>query len=109
HIGGNVTTWGTKTGSGTVGPPGAVSANVCTSAPATQPMPVFSYSASNYDPNTLHEFGTPTTPSSTAVQDFQTYVAAHPSTLQGTFFVNQAGAVNQGERVELSGVTIIGD
>jgi len=109
HIAGNVLTWGTKTGSGTVGPPGTITANTCSAAPATMPMPIFTYSPSNYDPATLHEFGTPSTPSATAVSDFQAYVAAHTSTLHGTFFINQSGVVNQNQRLELSGVTIIGD
>jgi hypothetical protein len=109
HIAGNVTTWGAKTGSGTVGPPGTITPDTCSAAPATEPMPTYTYSPSNYDPATLHEYGTASTPSATAVSDFQTYVAAHASTLQGTFFINQSGVVNQGNRLELSGVTIIGD
>ena len=109
NIAGNVTTWGTKTGPGTVGPPGSVTSNTCTAAPATQTMPVFTYSPDNYDPATLHTFGTASTPSATAVSDFQTYLNAHQSTFQGTFFVNQSGAVNQNTRLNLSSVTIIGD
>jgi len=109
HIGGNVTTWGTKTGPGTVGPPGTVSSNVCTAAPATLPMPVFSFAPSNYDPSTLHQFGTALTPSATAVSDFQTYLSAHLTSLQGTFFINQSGTVNQGVRIDLTGATLVGD
>jgi len=109
HIGGNVTTWGTKTGGGTVGPPGIVTSNLCTAAPATQPMPVFTYAPSNYDPATLHEYGTAATSPATAVSDFQTYVGAHKSALSGTFFVNQSGTVNQGVRLDLSGVTLTND
>lgn len=109
NIAGNVKTWGTKTGPGTVGPPGNVTSNICTSAPATQTMPVFTYSPDNYNAATLHQFGTTSTPSSTAVTDFQSYVSAHSSTLQGTFLVNQSGTVNQNVRLNLTGVTVIGD
>src|SRR2546428_118672 len=72
-------------------------------------MPVFTYSSSNYDPATLHEYGTATTPSATAVSDFQTYITAHKNAFQGTFFVNQSGTVNQSVRPDLTGVTITGD
>lgn len=109
HIAGNVTSWGTNTGPGTVGPPGAVTANVCTAAPATRSMPVFTYAPSNYDPATLHEYGTAASPSATAVSDFQTYVAANSTALEGAFFVNQSGTVNQGVRLNLTNVTITGD
>jgi hypothetical protein len=109
HIAGDVKTWGTNTGSGTVGPPGAVTSNICTAAPATEPMPVYTYSPSNYDSSSLHEFGTATAPSATAVSDFQDYVAAHKTNFSGTFFVNQSGPVNQDVRVDLTNVTITGD
>jgi hypothetical protein len=109
HITGNVNTWGTKTGSGTVGPPGAVVSNICTAAPATEPMPVYTYAPSNYDPATLHEYGTAASASSTAVADFQAYVATHKTNFSGTFFINQSGVVNQDVRVDLTNVTITGD
>lgn len=109
QIAGNVTTWGSKIGSGTVGPPGTVTSNLCTSAPATRSMPDFTYASSNYDPATLHEFGTPDTASATAVQDFQSYVDAHQEAFFGTFYVNQAGAVNQDVRIDLTNVVVTGD
>lgn len=104
---GSVTTWGSKTGSGTVG--GTITPNTCTAAAPTQPMPTFTYAAANYDPATLHEFGTPDTPSATAVADFQAYVASHLNDFSGTFFINQSGAVSQANRVDLSDVVITGD
>jgi Flp pilus assembly pilin Flp len=107
HVGGSVTTWGSKTGSGTVG--GSVTQNTCTAAPPTQPMPTFTYSAANYDAATLHEYGTPGSPSATARSDFQAYVAAHKSAFHGTFYVNQLGSVSQNNRLDLSDVVIDGD
>ena len=106
-VGGTVTTWGTKTGSGTVG--GTITPNTCTAAAPTQPMPTFTWAPSNYDPATLHEFGTADTPSTTAVTDFQAYVAANLNDISGAFFINQLGSVNQANRVDLSGVVITGD
>ncbi|MBI4728875.1 MAG: hypothetical protein HY775_05155, partial [Acidobacteria bacterium] len=102
QVGGNLTACGPKTGSGTVAgitttpPP-------YTAAPPTKTLPAFTYSASNYDPLTLHEF-----PPATAIADFQSYVSAHAS-LSGTFYVNQSSPVNQGNRIVLTGVTISGD
>lgn len=107
NIAGNVITWGPKTGSGTVG--GTISQNMCTAAPPTKPLPSFTYAASNYDPATLHEYGTPDTPSATAVTEFQAYVSAHASNLSGTFYVGQSSPVNQNTRIDLTGVTITGD
>ncbi|MFA5889355.1 MAG: hypothetical protein WDA27_00130 [Actinomycetota bacterium] len=107
RIDGGVTTWGSVTGSGTVG--GTISANICTAAQATVPMPTFTYAAANYDAATLHQFGLPGTPSETAVADFQTHLAGQGNQLSGTFYVNQAGSVNQGTRIDLTGATIVGD
>ncbi|MFN2641061.1 MAG: hypothetical protein ABR548_04085 [Actinomycetota bacterium] len=106
-VGKNVTTWGTKTGPGTVG--GVVANNVCTAAPASKPLPVFTYSDLNYDPATLHQFGTAGTPSATAVSDFQTYVAGQGKHISGTFYINQAAPVNQDNRIDLTNVVITGD
>lgn len=107
-IGQTLTTWGSKTGSGTVGVL-PINENVCTSAPPTEPMPTYTYAPENYDPDVLHEFGTASTPSATAVDDFQAYLAAHSSSFSGVFFVNQSGAVNQDVRLDLTNVTITGD
>jgi hypothetical protein len=108
-ITGNVTTWGEKSGPGTVGPPGIVSNHTCTAALAAKPMPSFTYSDLNYDSTTLHEFGTPTTPSSTAVSSFQAYLASVGNDISGTFYINQTSPVNQDDRVDLTNVTITGD
>lgn len=106
-VSGNLTTWGTKTGAGTVA--GTLSQNTCTSAPATLPMPTFVYNASNYDPVTLHEYGSPGAPSAIAVTEFQAYLAANRTSMRGTFYINQAGPVNQDNRIDLSGMVITGD
>jgi hypothetical protein len=107
HVGGYVTTWGSKTGPGTVD--GTVSEHMCTAAPPSKTLPVFTYSDLNYDPATLHEFGTPSTASATAVADFQTYVTGQGKHISGTFYINQASPVNQNVRIDLTGVTITGD
>ncbi|MGZ4213895.1 MAG: hypothetical protein ACXVQV_11750 [Actinomycetota bacterium] len=106
-VGSDVTTWGSVQGSGAVG--GTISNNVCSAAPAAVPLPTFTYSASNYDPTTLHEFGTPGTPSATAVTDFQTYLSSVSKQISGTFYINQSDPVNQDNRIDLSGATIVGD
>ncbi len=104
---GNLVTWGPKTGSGTV--QGTIAQNVCTSAPPTKPMPTFTYSSDNYDPAGHHEFGTPDTPSATAVDDFQAHIIPEASAMSGSYYINQAGTVNQDVRIDLTGVTIAGD
>jgi hypothetical protein len=106
-IGGDVTTWGALEGAGAAG--GAVHNNVCTSAPATIAMPVFTYSASNYDSTTLHQFGTATTSSATAVSDFQNYLSSHSNQLSGTFYVNQSSPVNENVRIDLTNAVVTGD
>jgi hypothetical protein len=106
-IAGNTTTWGTKVGSGVIGPPGVLTENVCTASPATKVMPTYTYSPDNYDDEV--EFGTSDTPSATAITDFQNYLSAHVDDFSGTFFINQDGVVNQDVRVDLTGVTVTGD
>jgi len=106
-IGSDVTTWGTFTGSGTAG--GTVNNNVCTAAPAAIAMPVFTYSASNYDGATLHQFGTPDASSATAVSDFQSYLSSHSNQLSGTFYINQSAPVNQDNRIDLTNAVVTGD
>jgi hypothetical protein len=103
-IGGFAKTWGSITSAVS----GTKTQNVCTSAPAAISMPTFTYAAANYDPATLHEFGTPTIPSATAVADFQSYIAAH-TTISGTFYVNQSAPVGENNRLDISGLTINGD
>lgn len=106
-IGGSVTTWGQVEGGGSTGP---VSNNTCTSAPATKEMPVYTYTSTSYDPATLHEYGTPSAPVSDAISQFQAYVNAQTEKrIQGTFVVFQSGTVSQSNRVDLTGVKIVGD
>jgi hypothetical protein len=104
---GNVTTWGPKTGSGTVG--GTISQNVCTAAPPTRTLPTFTYSPANYATTHRHEFGTPSAPSATAVADFQAHIQPEKSAMAGVYYINQAGPLSQDVRIDLSGVTIHGD
>lgn len=100
QVEGNVVTCGPETGDGQVG--GTITQGVYTAAPATQQMPTFTYNAANYDDEI--EFVSPT-----AVSDFQAYVTSHASSLQGTFYVNQEGSVNQLNRIDLGGTVITGD
>jgi hypothetical protein len=72
-------------------------------------MPSYTYAASNYDPTTLHEYGTPSTPSATAVSDFHAYLAANLNNMRGTFYINQSGAVSQSNRLDLTNMQITGD
>ena len=104
---GNVTTWGPKTGSGTV--QGTITQNVCTTAPPTKPLPTFTYSSANYDPAHHHEFGTPDIPSLSAVSDFQAHIAPESGGMSGSYYVNQSGVANQDLRLDLTGITISGD
>ena len=106
-IGSDVTTWGTFTGSGTAG--GTINNNLCTAAPAAIAMPQFTYSASNYDPTTLHQFGTPSASSATAVSDFQNYLSSNGNHLAGTFYINQSSPVNQNTMVNLTNAVVTGD
>ena len=106
-VGGSTTTWGSKTGPGVVG--GAISNNICTAAAAAEPMPAFSYNALNYDAATLHEFGTPASPSGSAVADFQNWLSGNSTALAGTFTVFQSGEVSQGTRLDLTGVVMSAD
>jgi hypothetical protein len=94
-IGGTVTTWGTKTGSGSVG--GLVT-NTCTVAKATQPMPQFVYNPLNYDPSP-DEWASPA--------DFEAYLdAGNRTSLSGVHFVSGGG---YGDAIDLTGVEIVGD
>ncbi|HVL33753.1 MAG TPA: hypothetical protein VM600_09275, partial [Actinomycetota bacterium] len=100
-------TWGSLANAGTVN--GAIAQNACSTAPATIPMPSFVYASGNYDPATLREYGTPSTPSSSAVNDFHNYVATNGNRISGTFYINQAGPVGQHTRLDLTNVVIAGD
>jgi hypothetical protein len=107
-IEGSGQSWGTFDGTGTIA--GGMTSNICISAPAAEPMPEFRWAETNYDPATLHKFGTESTPSATAVAEFQAYVDSQPGKeIQGTFYINQQTPVNQDVRINLTGVTITGD
>jgi hypothetical protein len=90
-INGTATTWGHVNGSGHVG---SVVTPVCTAAPATQPMPNFTFALANYNP-------TPQT--FTSVAAFQTYLSLNTNNLSGVFQVCGAGTI------DLTGVQIAAD
>jgi hypothetical protein len=90
-IAGAVRMWGDKTGSGSTG---SVSTGVCLSAPATKPMPTFTYNPASYSPAPV-EFAT--------VAAFNAWLTTHSSGLSGTYYVRGTGAI------DINGVTIGGD
>ncbi|HEX9774947.1 MAG TPA: hypothetical protein VGB83_05135 [Actinomycetota bacterium] len=104
-VGGNVKTWGNVQGAGTVS--GTIANSVCTSALAAEELPAFTFNENNYDSVTY--FGTPSTPSATAVNNFHTYVLSQAYRISGTFYINQASPVSQATQVDLTGMTITGD
>lgn len=90
-ISGNASTWGSVVTS-LVG--GTAQTRVCTPAPATEPVPQFTYNPLNYDP-------APKEYSSVAA--FQAYLAGFGSSLSGVHYVSGTG------RIDLTGVTISAD
>jgi hypothetical protein len=90
-IAGTVKTWGVKTGGGSTG---TVTTGVCSAAPATKPMPTFTYNPANYSPAPT-EFAD--------VASFNAFLAASGTSLEGTYYVEGSGAI------DLNGVTIAGD
>lgn len=94
-ISGAVSAWGSKTGGGSTGP---FTSLVCLAAPASQPMPAFTYNPVNYNPPPV-EFASPSA--------FNAWLAAgHQSGLSGTFYIHGGGA---NDAVNINGVTIGGD
>jgi hypothetical protein len=93
-ISGAVSTWGAKTGGGSTGP---FTPSVCLAAPATQPIPAFTYNPANYSPAPV-EFATPTA--------FNTWPSTHKIGLSGTYFIHGGGAT---DAVDINGVTISAD
>lgn len=93
-IAGTTITWGTKTGGGSTG---TLFTHVCKAAPATKPMPPFTYNPLNYNPAPM-EFASPAA--------FSAYLSTHKSSLSGTFYVHGGDANNP---VDINGVTIAGD
>ena len=91
-IDGNVTTWGNKTGGGSVG--GKTITHVCTDAPASKEIPQFTFNPINYDPS-------PTEYASVA--EFQSWLSTNKSNFSGVHFVHGTGVV------DLSGVSVAAD
>src|SRR5690348_9556175 len=90
-INGTAKTWGIILGGGHVG---TAVTGVCTPAPATQPMPNFTFALANYNPSP-QVFN--------SVASFQTYLSMHQSSLSGVFEVCGTGTI------DLSGAQIAGD
>jgi hypothetical protein len=90
-VNGTAQTWGYITGGGHVG---SQITGVCTAAPATQPMPNFTFAIANYNPNPI-VFN--------SVASFQSYLSMHSNSLSGVFQVCGAGVI------DLSGAQISGD
>jgi hypothetical protein len=93
-ISGTTMTWGTKTGSGTTG---TLFTHVCTSAPATKPIPTFTYNPLNYNPAPM-EFASPAA--------FSSWLSTHHANLSGTYLIHGGDANNP---VDINGVSIGGD
>ncbi len=91
NVGGHLKTWGHKTGGGTAG---TISEGICVAAPATKPMPLFTFNPANYFTAPI-EFAD--------VASFNAWIALHGTNLSGTFYVRGAGAI------DINGVTIGGD
>jgi len=92
-INGNATTWGNILSA--VG--GTSSPHVCSAAPATKPIPTFTYNPLNYDPAPI-EFSSPS--------DFNAYIDTHSSNMQGTFYVTGGGA---DDYIDITGITVTAD
>lgn len=102
---GNVVTWGNLQGAGTV--LGTTNSTTCRAAQPVEDLPPYSFAASNYGSVTY--FGTPTTPSATAVTDFQTALSAAGNRIQGAYYINQAAPLTQSQRLNLTNTIITGD
>ncbi|MGH2830090.1 MAG: hypothetical protein ACRDJM_06360 [Actinomycetota bacterium] len=100
-------TWGTVVSNGFVG--GPIAEHICTAAPAALPMPSFVYNQNNYDPATLHVFGTPDAPTADARLQASAWIAANKGDLHGTIVVFQSGGVSQADRLDLSDAILTED
>jgi hypothetical protein len=90
-ISGTAKTWGLILGGGHVG---TAVTGVCTPAPATQPMPNFTFALANYNPSP-QVFN--------SVASFQTYLSMNQNNLSGVFQVCGTGVI------DLSGAQIAAD
>ena len=93
-FGGDLTTWGVKTGSGNVG--GVYRQNVCTEAPAAIPLPQLNPA--------VYDDAVPFT----SVDEFQSYLTTNGGALSGVFVVTDPSPT-QSNQVDLSGVSLAGD
>jgi hypothetical protein len=96
-VAGNATAWGSISSSVS----GTKTANTCTQASESKPIPTFQWNTSNYPAATLHTY---TFPAGYAA--FNSYIAANKSNLSGTFYISGGSASYP---VTLDGVTVTGD
>ncbi len=96
-IAGSATAWGSISSSVA----GTSTANTCTAASETKPIPTFTFNAANYPTATLHSY---TFPADYAT--FNSYIAANKSDLSGTFYITGGSASYP---VDLGGTTVTGD
>lgn len=95
-VSGNVVSWGSITGGGTIS--GTQTTSTCSAAPIAMTMPSYQFNPADYPAGTVQQFSDPA--------QFNTYVSAHQSSLQGVFYVTGGGA---SDPISLSGVQIAGD
>ncbi|MBV8949248.1 MAG: hypothetical protein JOZ99_00105, partial [Actinobacteria bacterium] len=95
-ISGSVTAWGSISNGGSI--IGQQNAGACASAPVAMSMPPYQFNPADYPPGTVQQFSDPS--------QFNAYVAANGSSLQGVFYVTGGGA---SDPITLSGVQIAGD
>lgn len=100
NVGGSITgattTWGIKTGSGSTG---TLLTHTCKAAPATKPMPTFTYNPLNYNPAPI-EFASP------AAFTSWLNTGGNKTNLSGTFLIRGGDANNP---IDINGVSISGD
>lgn len=104
----SVTTFGAKTGGGTVDG-NRVTSGACTSAATPQPIPTFTFNKANYGcalsgeswtcPSDYHEFF--------SVTEFQSWLNANKNDFRGTFRVSDPNP-SQTNRVDLTGAKLTG-
>jgi hypothetical protein len=98
RVQGDVTTPGAIEETGTISGAKNAGPAYCSTAPARKNAPVFSFNRSNYDPDTLYEFGN--------AAAFQTWLTEErKDALEGTFVVTECGT----DRIDISGSVIVGD
>lgn len=96
-VSGSATAWGTISSTVT----GTKTPNTCTAAPATKPIPTYTFNSANYPAGTVRTYSFPTD-----YATFNSYIAANKNNLSGTFYITGGGASYP---VSLDGTTVTGD